>query len=260
MAIDLYAGPLQRYFTRRWETAGAVHARQAGFDYKMVFPNGVDPLSLDDETAQAEVRDFADRLKPFLKLADSPCWHESFDSPYRSVQLTPQGLSALVLWAAFLQRGDLERPRALPEDHYEEAAVAEAADKGYYMGPMATLEAHMIVPGPESAIVIAEDPIGRELFVTTGAALDQAIDFLAPSLGLTAEKAQAIVEAGPPGTGIEMHPAERKWYEFYKPKWVEVEAPPLEDEVQAFAEYALAAFIVMRDFAAANKVPIVRDE
>lgn len=260
MAIDLYAGPLQRYFTRRWETAGAVHARQAGFEYKMVFANGVDPLSLDDETAQAEVRGFAERLKPFLNLTDSPCWHEAFDSPYLSVQLTPDGLKALVLWAAFLQRGDLERPKALPEDHYEAAAVAEAADKGYYMGPMATLEAHMIVPGPESAIVIAEDPIGRELFVTTSAALDQAIDFLAPSLGLTAEKAQAIVEAGPPSTGIEMRPAERKWYEFYKPKWVEVELPPLEDEVQTFAEYALAAFIVMRDFAAANKVPIIRDE
>ena len=260
MAIDLYAGPLQRYFTRRWETVGAVQARKAGFAYQMVFPNGVDPLSLDDEIAEAEVRDFAERLKSPLKLAESPCWHESFDSPYLSLQLTPQGLKALILWTAFLQRSDLARPKAVPENPDEVAAVAEAADKGYYMGPMATLEAHMIVPGPEIEIVIAEDPIGRELFVTTTAALDQAIDFLAPSLGLTAEKAQEIVDAGPPSAGTEMHLADRKWYEFYKPKWIEVESPPLEDEVKAFAEYALAAFMVMRDFAAAHAVPIVRDE
>ena len=78
--------------------------------------------------------------------------------------------------------------------------------------------------------------------------------------GLIQCRAQAIVESGPPSTGVEMHPAERKWYEFYKPKWVEVQLPPLEDEVQTFAEYALAAFIVMRDFALAHKVPIIRDE
>ncbi|MDJ0946310.1 MAG: hypothetical protein QNJ30_22900 [Kiloniellales bacterium] len=260
MAIDLYTGPLQRYFTRRWETPGEVAAREAGMKYKMVFPDGVDPLSLDDRTAIAEVRDFAERLKPDLHLVESPCWQESFDSPYLSVQLTPDGLKALIIWAAFQHRGDLERPKALPEDHYQVAAVAEASDKGYYMGAMSTLEAHMIVPGPESAIVMAEDPIGRELFVTTSAALDQTIEFLAPSLDLTSEKAQALVKSGAPSRGAVMRLADRRWYEFYKPKWIQEETPPLEDEVKALAEYALAAFMVTRDFAVAHRVPIVRDE
>jgi len=118
----------------------------------------------------------------------------------------------------------------------------------------------MIVPGPESAIVMAEDPIGRELFVTTRAALDQTIEFLSPSLELTADKAQALVERGAPSRGAVMRSADRKWYEFYRPKWVKEETPPLEDEVKAFAEYALATFMVMRDFAATHVVPIVRDE
>ena len=256
MGIDLYAGPLQRYYTRRWETPGAAAAREAGLHYELVHAGGVDPLSLHDVEAEAEVGAFAERLQARLQLGETPPWRESFEAPYKSVQLTPRGLSALVLWAAYLHRPELERPKVLPEDPESAPAVAEASDGGYYMGPMAVFEAHMVVPGAKNLVGIEVDPIGRELFVTTSAALNEAIAAVAPSLDLAA----AVVDAGPPGRGPVLQATGRKWYEFYKPKWRQVASPPLDDEVKAFATYALAAFTVMRAFAAAQGVPILRDE
>jgi hypothetical protein len=257
MGVDLYAGPLQRYYTRRWETPAQIHARESGLALQIVHAGGVDPLSLSDDDAVARVRVFREALQPKLEL-DLAHWPDTFEIPYRAVQLTHQGLAALLLWAALQHRPDLERPRKLPKDVWGTEAVQEASDRGYYMGPMAIVEAHMIVPGDAPRITAQSDPIGRDLIVVTTRALDDAITALAPSLGVTDDNVDELLRAMPSASGKAM--VRRKWWERHKPEWYSVPEPRPDDEVEAFARYALACFKSLRAFSAEHGVPILRDE
>jgi len=257
MGVDLYAGPLQRYYTRRWETPAQTHAREAGLALKIIHAGGVDPLSLSDSEAAARVRVFRDKLEPKLDL-EPTLWRDGQSTPYCAVQLTQEGLAALVLWAAIQHRPDLERPRKLPRDVWETEAVQEASDRGYYIGPMATVEAHMIVPGNVPRITAERDPIGRDLIIVTTRALDDAIAALAPTLGVTDGNVGETLRTMPTASGQAM--VRRKWWERQKPEWYSVPQPRPDDEVEAFARYALACFITLRNFAREHGVPILRDE
>ena len=260
MGVDLFAGTLQRYYTRRWETPGAAAARARGQDYRMAYARGGDPLPMDRHAARAEIRDFAKRLQPKLQLSDGPFWNESIELPYKTLQLTYEGLGALLLWTAHLYRPDLARPRLLPNDPWRAPAVAEAAKGGYYAGPMAVFEVHMVVPGATERISAEVDPLGRDVSVTTSTVLRQAIRAVAPSLNLKAAAAGRITEAGPPALGLELVRTGRRWFEFTRAKWQRVEPPTRDDEVKVLATYALSCFMVMNRFATDHAVPIVREE
>jgi hypothetical protein len=257
MGVDLYAGPLQRYYTRRWETPAQVHARAAGLAHEIHHASGVDPLSLSDDDAAKLVQAFQLDLAPKLEL-DLAQWREAFDVPYRSVQLTQEGLAALVLWAAHQHRPDLERPLELPDDVWETEAVQEASQRGYYVGPIATVEAHMIVPGAAPRITALRDPIGRDLVIVTTAALDDAIDALAPTLDIESGEVEKVIKEMPSLTGKAL--VRRKWWERHKSEWYEVSVQKPDDQVAAFARYGLACLMALHDFSQRHGVPILRDE
>jgi hypothetical protein len=258
MGVDLFAGPLQRYFTRRWETPAQAFARRNGIAYKLMLAGGVDRLSLSDEAAVERVQRFRESLAPKLNL-DTALWHESFDPPYSALQLTREGMGALLLWAAYRHNPSLARPRRLPADPWVDATIAEAYTRGYYMAEMVSIEANIIVPGAEPRVAAEANPIDRDNIVATSAALDAAIEALAPGLDLDAAAAAALVSKGPPPVHdyvmVERapdDPGDGKWRE-------ERTAMPL-DEVQVFARWGLACFMQLSDFARESGVPIVRDE
>ncbi|MDJ0946315.1 MAG: hypothetical protein QNJ30_22925 [Kiloniellales bacterium] len=260
MGVDLFAGSLQRYYTRHWETPGGAAARAQGLDYRMAYTLENDPAPLEERAVAAGVRDFAKRLQPKLELSDGPFWNESPDLPYMSLRLTYEGLGALLLWTAQLYRPDLPRPLRLPADPWRAPAVAEAVEGGYYAGPMAVFEVNMVVPGGAERISSEVDPRGHTLSVTTSATLKQAIRAVAPSLHLRASSAERIVEAGPPPSGFAVGRRGRRWFEVYKARRQRSEPPPPEDEVRSLAVYALSCFMVMNRFATEHAVPIVRDD
>lgn len=258
--IDLYAGPLQRYYTRRWETSAEVACREMGMSFQTIFKDGQDLLSLSDDDAQAEIRAFERRLEPKLHLDSDPAWHESFSTPYDTLQLTHDGFGALVLWTAYLHRDDLQRPLHLPEDPWSDVAVSEADERGYYMGPLAILESHMMVPGQQPRITSEEDPAARKLVITTTSALGEALDFVSESLSLSAERANEIARSGPPARKEVLAQQPKKWFGLDRRALKTERVPPLEDELRTLTEYAVSAFMVMLAFSMDHSVPIVRDE
>ncbi len=255
MGVDLYAGPLQRYFTRRWETPTQVFARRNGIAYTLTHASGADRLSLADEAAVERVRKFRAALTPKLNL-DPALWHESFDAPYEALQLTREGLGALLLWAAYRHNPNLVRPRRLPQDPWEDPVITEAYARGYYMSEMVSIEAHFIVPGAEPRVATEVNPIDQNNIVATTAALDVAIEALAPTLDLDAATAAALAAKGPPPTHdyvmVKREPDDGEWEK--KPVPV-----PL-DEVREFARWGLACFMQLSVFAREHGAPIVRDE
>jgi hypothetical protein len=258
MGVDLYAGPLQRYFTRRWETPTQVFARENGLTYRMTHTSGADRLSLSDEAATARVQKFRESLASSLHL-DPVHWRESFDTPYKALQLTREGLGALLLWAAYRHNSGLARPRRLPPDPWEDPAISEAYNRGYYMSEMVSLEAHIVVPGAEPRAVRATNPIDQDVIVVTTAALNGAIGELATDLDLDGAIATELVAKGPPPVHDYVM-VERDRVEPGEDRWEKKSVPVPIDEVKEFARWGLACFMHLGAFAQEHSVPIVRDE
>ncbi len=122
MGLGLYVGSLTRYFCGDWETALQKAARKKGLSY--VKPEAREK---DDEPATREemhpvVLEWQKELNSKMKLADPMAWDESQQSPYFTDQLHFQGHSSLLLWAAYYERKDLNRPTECVEDFNEDEA------------------------------------------------------------------------------------------------------------------------------------------
>lgn len=129
MSIDLYCGPLVRYYTDNWKTPSQQFAEQNGIPYEKVYSGG-QPTWLTPAQADDAVRAFRRRLEPKLNCLGETDWVESQDRPYLGVQIRRKGFEALMIWAAYVERPELERPLTLPADYQQLLAVAEAVDRG----------------------------------------------------------------------------------------------------------------------------------
>ncbi len=249
MGVDLYAGPLARYYSGEWETQAAAWARANGVAFETVYssspPNRLSP----DESAEA-VQAFRTRVAP--KLGVLPQWSKASD-PYEIYQLRAEGFSSVVLAAALLHRPELKRPTKIPVDIQEHPAVSEASTRGYYIGPMAAFEAQVIVPGEEPRICGETDCRGGDVVVVTLSVLQDAVEAVRVFLGFSAQQLDAILAKGPPESGPEIAvPAKTGWI-FSKPKYVQ-------DEFLEWAGWGLACFRACARFAQDTGAAIIRDE
>jgi hypothetical protein len=249
MGVDLYAGPLPRYYMFDWETPAAKFARENGLPFKTIREAPLIGLTI----AQAVPAAQAFKSRTATKLGDLPEW--SFDpaGPYKVWQLTRQGLDALVLTAALQHHPELELPTDLPKDIQAHPAVSQASSAGYYLGTMAVFESQIIVPGREQMLCAEADCRGKNAFVCTTAALGWSIKTIMNYLDLTEEQlAQALVEGPPPVNPRGMAVSVRRLEE------IQFELPA--HATRAHAIWGLACFDACLDFAERTGCAIVRDE
>lgn len=162
MAFDIYVGPLTLYYAGEWENAGQRYARERGASYSVIRPDGEEPAADPDETREAVVA-WRDALAEILqvRIAGPLTWDET-GTLYASERPNWDGFSSLVLWAAYADHPDLERPVAEVEHYRKDPAYLRCAADG-----VITKYCHIVrdlefwLPWPFDGTLMAPDPNGN---------------------------------------------------------------------------------------------------
>ena len=106
MGLDVYVGPLSRYYAGDWETVVQQAAKQAGVPIQIVRPNAANRRWVGGlikrlrPRGPAAVRRWRDRLRKETGMADLD-WNDDPEAEYQTDKPAWDCYGALVLWAAY---------------------------------------------------------------------------------------------------------------------------------------------------------------
>lgn len=136
MGLDVYVGPLTRYYTGDWETVVQRFGRESSIPVKTVRPNQAKKSWLawlldrlrprGPAAAQRVVRRWRNRLRTELRIADLD-WNEYPEAEYATDKPAWDCYGALVLWAAYDE---------LPNAKRQETAEGWDKDSAYLTSRM----------------------------------------------------------------------------------------------------------------------------
>lgn len=162
MACDIYVGPLTLYYAGEWENAGQRYARMRGASYSFIRPDGEEPAADPDEVREAVVT-WRDALAEVLQVRiPGPLTWDETGTLYASERPNWDGFSSLVLWAAYAEHPDLERP-AVEVEHYREdpAYLRCTAEGGITKYSHIVRDLEFWLPWPFDGTLMASDPNGN---------------------------------------------------------------------------------------------------
>jgi hypothetical protein len=128
MGMDIYVGPLCRYYAHDWETPTARWARERGIPHRTNTASG--------ERKKENPREYQPVILGWRHLITAPLkaagvarveWDERTNSPYYAAQLWPELRASLVITAAYAQVPELTLPDAIPEGDTREFFARDAA-------------------------------------------------------------------------------------------------------------------------------------
>jgi hypothetical protein len=127
MALDVYVGPLTRYYTGEWENVAERSARERGQGEARPAPQ---PVRND---MRARVLEWRETLAHALgdRLDEPLDWDESPRAPYVAGRPGWDGFGSLVLWAAYAEYPALRRPPTLPEAWDDDPALIRCNAEGF---------------------------------------------------------------------------------------------------------------------------------
>jgi len=178
MGLDIYSGPLCRYYSGDWETENARVSRETGRQYATLraqswaFEQPAEALEDIEDWRTCLLQEW----RPDL-IRGELAWNEGESLPYLTYKIDFEGLYSLIFFLCCLQSPGFERPGNLP-DNFEETEVYAAASRDYGASHLATLEAHAYLPSQERFLMPANDPVGTELFISSTGRLRDALDWI----------------------------------------------------------------------------------
>lgn len=123
MGLDIYVGTLTRYYCGDWETVVQQLAHKEGVEVRVVRPGQSDAITEPDQVRPLVLqwqRMLADALAEHL---ENPVdWDESNEAPYFTDKPTWDCWSDLLLWAAYDEHPEYERPTEAISDWQADTA------------------------------------------------------------------------------------------------------------------------------------------
>jgi len=237
MSLDIYAGTLTRFYTEDWENPGQRSAREKGVETQPVSPQAGED---DDEPPQteAEIREAVESWQAALSnaleeyLPEPLKWDESPDKPYFTDRPGWEAYAALLLWAAYDEHPELQRPTEIPEQGWtEDPAYLAAVERESGTAYRQILQPELWLPGDFPFCFEAPDVTQQATLI--GSTVDLARDL------------EALNEATFQATLEELT------------SFLTAEAIEAEDELEAAAKYALAVLLTLANNANEHRVPMM---
>lgn len=256
MGLDLYAGPLWRLYAGDIERPSQRLGREIGLQVEVAYAPGAGPLSKEKAHRTVyELKALVDRqaMKMWGSTRDISNWNEDHGS-YFSEQLRAEGIQSIVLLAAYDHRRDLTRPTRLPNPIDNDPAISEASERNYYIGPMAVLEAQLILPSRENFLTAVEEANGSRSYVTSTSNLAMVLEQLSESVWNNQVDVDAWFSRGLVSADGHVSQLSADSGTIQR-----LSVEPVEDQVKHDGEYAFAVFSKALAFAEAHRVPIRHD-
>jgi hypothetical protein len=207
MGLDIYVGPITRYYTGDWLTIMQQIGQREGHTVRIVRNSGEEPGDAPDAaTALTAVRNWQAWLAEEFPVPLK--WDEGADLPYWTDKPDWSGFGAAVLLAAYELRPDLRPPAGQPIDprtFLNSPAVAAAAeDPSPY--PTLLLGVQWWLPYDDGPVVFeAPMPTGEDRTFGGVSELVAELELLAARWDLFDEDSLARASAdGPPGGGASL--------------------------------------------------------
>jgi hypothetical protein len=128
MGLDVYVGPLSRYYGGDWESVGERGTRPR------IAASPAATLSVEDRKRAREIvlawrETLAGSLGNTVPLPLD--WEESDNAPYFTGRPGWSGFGSLVLWAAYAEHPALRLPGSLPEEWDNDPALVRSNVEGF---------------------------------------------------------------------------------------------------------------------------------
>lgn len=126
MGVDIYAGPLCRYYAEEWEPITVSSLKPLGIEVKVTRPGPLFPESSDRSVILSAVNDWKKQVVRQVIEAGLQAteWSEGFDLPYATDKPNDDGLNALRIVAAYSALGAGPWPANLPESVDQDPAIS----------------------------------------------------------------------------------------------------------------------------------------
>lgn len=167
MALDVYVGPLTRYYMGNWENAVESAGRESG-------PRRRIGRAQESPRVQEAVLAWRERLAASLEgtLEIDLDWDETADGLYFTGRPGWDGFGSLVLWAAYAEHPALRRPASLPEEWDDDPALVRsngATFRSRFSHLVRNVE--LWLPAPFDVTFEGEDLEGRRIVMGSAATL-----------------------------------------------------------------------------------------
>jgi hypothetical protein len=118
MGVDIYAGPLCRYYAEDWELITISALREVGIQVNVMRPGPIFPASSDREEIYKAVSNWKYGVLSQLSKAglEAQAWPEAFDLPYMTDKPDGDGIDALRIFAAYSALGVTPFPTEVPQN------------------------------------------------------------------------------------------------------------------------------------------------
>jgi hypothetical protein len=165
MALDIYVGPLCRYYTGAWSTVVQRSAPGRAVEVRDEHPDEEGAIR-DPAQARPLILAWLESLRMALRTHDvEVLWKEEPEGEYFTDRPAWDCYGSLLLWAAYSEQPELRRPECCPDDWSEDPALSASREKEFATGfPHLLQQTEFWVPGTLSFVFRAPDPVGEPVY------------------------------------------------------------------------------------------------
>jgi hypothetical protein len=231
MGLDVYVGPLCRYYAGDWETVIQQMARAEGMDVQTVYQNG-EPEKIDPEIVVKGVRGWQAYLGQQTGLDVG--WNESLDGPYFTDKPEWDGAIALMYTGAYVLSPGAEIPKIIPDEFDKDPVFVKVHNDEALAGRIVNLlSCQLWLPLKEKVIMSAPTPGSDE---------PQDIGTIAGLL----EELRCLNEA--------TFKADQDQLDSWRR-----DGPPEDNSTMGWFKFGLAVFLEMASLAEKHRLPMMLD-
>jgi hypothetical protein len=176
MGLDIYVGPLTRYYVGDWETVVQRYGREQAIPITVVRPKGQDEETeprLSATEVLEVVTEWRSRLGESLgsNLHEPLNWSESADGEYFTDKPAWDGYANLVLLAAYDDNPHLLPPRTAVTEFGDDPAWKASTKEGFRSKYTTILHPELWLPGRFAFVFQAPDVAGKNVWIGSNVTL-----------------------------------------------------------------------------------------
>ncbi len=173
MGLDVYVGSLTRYYAGDWELMAQKAAKEMGLDLQVIRRHDPKDAIRDPEEIRPTVLTWRENLTEALgeNLSKPLDWDEGPEAPYFTDKPAWDCYSDLLLWAAYDEQHNLNRPYGSVDQFGIDPAYVASTATSFHSRYSHLYEVELWLPGSFGFVFKTEDVGGNPILIGLSVAL-----------------------------------------------------------------------------------------